>query len=63
MTERQGARVYSEADLGDNSDFRAFGSRLSARDIKINSGYLSGYQVGFSGTVAIQNKRIDAICC
>ena len=55
-------RVYSEADLGDNSGFRALGSSPSARSIKINSGYPSGYQTRSSGTVPIQNKRIDALC-
>ena len=30
--------------------------------IKRNSGYLSGYQGLFTGTIAIQNKRIAAIC-
>jgi len=54
-----GTGIYSGADLGDNSGFRAFGSRPSARGINRNS----GYQCGLSGTIAIQNNRIAAICC
>lgn len=30
--------------------------------IKRNSGYLSGYRSWLAGTIAIQNKRIAAIC-
>jgi hypothetical protein len=47
------ARVYSDADLGDNDNVRAFGSRPSAR----------GYTSTWSGIKPIYNKGIAAICC
>ncbi|SBT09818.1 hypothetical protein ACCAA_790001 [Candidatus Accumulibacter aalborgensis] len=42
-------RVYREADLGDNSGFRAVGSRPSARAGHGNGGYPSEYQDSLSG--------------